>query len=65
MLMQETVAMFGADGKLAGNYTPQPAWNNSPSQATITFTGSTRVYFAGKTTLLRQHIRPVHDARPV
>jgi len=48
MLMQETVAMFGADGKLAGNYTPQPAWNNTQNQVAITFTGSTRVYFAGK-----------------
>jgi len=40
--------MFGADGKLAVSYTPTPNWTNSTSQATITFTGSTRVYFAGK-----------------
>src|SRR5690348_13966452 len=53
MLMQETVAMFGADGKLAATYTPQPAWNNTQNQVPITFTGSTRVYFAGK--LIKQN----------
>jgi len=53
MLMQESVAMFGADGRLAATYTPQPQWTNTTSQVAITFTGSTHVYFAGK--LIKQN----------
>jgi RHS repeat-associated protein len=52
---QDSVSMFGIDGKLVGTYTPLAPWSGTSTPVTISFWGlAKRVYFAGK--LIRQGV---------
>jgi hypothetical protein len=52
---QDSVSLFGIDGKLVGTYTPFAPWDGTSTPVAISFSGvAKRVYFAGK--LIRQGV---------